>query len=563
MEVTLGAGKGGSSSRRGNGRGIALALLAGGAAVLSGCVADGVMDKIKGGEPEVASDLPSRVAVLPFRNSASDPQASEITRRLFFNFFSALNYHDVEISTVDRVLKEKRLTEAMLQWEDARLALACQALGVDGVIRGEVTDYGKVYAVLYTHRQVGMKTELVRCRDGKKMWAKEDVLTEREGGMALDLTGLAMAVIKNLVSYNTSNTMQTAVGLCMRMAGEVPNPPQLSDPPPKITLLAHNGVEKFLTPGEKLKAVLLGDPGQSARWTPAPGLEERPMEEKSRGVYAGEYTVQEGDRRVGALPVATLIGKSGSVNQWLDVLGGVNLGRPTALPQLLEENRTLTAAQSPYLIDQVLVVKAGATLTVEPGVVLWVQGKGIVIKGGLEIRGTAEDPVRLLGFGGGERWLGVLVDQAAQPVTLEHFQISGAQTGIKARKSNVTVRHGLIRDNGYGVVAEGGSLDLRESLIRDSEKVGLALKETAGQVSRTLILENRGGGVQVKEAAITLQGNDLYGNGPWELRNDGAAPFQAGGNWWGQGEADKTSVQGEVVLKPMLTQSALKKEAGK
>ena len=55
------------------------------------------------------TQLHHRVAILPFVNKTSDPNAGETVRKMFYNFFSSLNYLDVEPSIVDSTLKKKGL----------------------------------------------------------------------------------------------------------------------------------------------------------------------------------------------------------------------------------------------------------------------------------------------------------------------------------------------------------------------------------------------------------------------------------------------------------------------
>ncbi len=64
---------------------------------------------LEGPEPEISEDiaLPHKVAILPFGNHTSNPEAALIVRKMFYNFFSSLNYLDLEPSFVDEKLKKK------------------------------------------------------------------------------------------------------------------------------------------------------------------------------------------------------------------------------------------------------------------------------------------------------------------------------------------------------------------------------------------------------------------------------------------------------------------------
>ncbi len=53
--------------------------------------------------PEIVEEekLPHKVAILPFTNTTSTPQGGETVRKMFYNFFSSLNYIDLELAAID------------------------------------------------------------------------------------------------------------------------------------------------------------------------------------------------------------------------------------------------------------------------------------------------------------------------------------------------------------------------------------------------------------------------------------------------------------------------------
>ncbi|MBS1885265.1 MAG: hypothetical protein JSS97_20125, partial [Actinobacteria bacterium] len=68
------------------------------------------------------------------------------------------------------------------------------------------------------------------------------------------------------------------------------------------------------------------------------------------------------------------------------------------MPSTISENLTLTAAGSPYTGSSVSIT-AGATLKIEPGVVVRIvgAGSGITVNGTLDAEGTASEPVVFAG----------------------------------------------------------------------------------------------------------------------------------------------------------------------
>ena len=73
------------------------------------------------GEPEPAvreeERLPHKVAIVPFINQTSNPEAGSIVRKMFYNFFSSLNYLDLEPFVIDDNLRRAGLYDPILSGE--------------------------------------------------------------------------------------------------------------------------------------------------------------------------------------------------------------------------------------------------------------------------------------------------------------------------------------------------------------------------------------------------------------------------------------------------------------
>ncbi|MEJ2099622.1 MAG: DUF799 family lipoprotein, partial [Desulfobacterales bacterium] len=120
---------------------------------------------LPGPEPLVKEEdqLPHKVAIIPFVNQTSNPEASSIVRKMFYNFFSSLNYIDLEPFVIDDNLKRNGLYQSIVSGEPVSAARMGQLLGVDAVVFGEVTSLGKNYALLYADNAAALKARMVRC----------------------------------------------------------------------------------------------------------------------------------------------------------------------------------------------------------------------------------------------------------------------------------------------------------------------------------------------------------------------------------------------------------------
>jgi hypothetical protein len=504
-------------------------------------------------EPEVLeeSELPNKVAILPFTNRTSNPEASLIVRKMFYNFFSSLNYRDAEPFDIDTSLKAQNIYQKFVVGEYVSPQKLGQRLGVDAVIYGEVLSLGKIYALLYAENNAGLRARMVNCYSGKIVWQLEHTIHIREGEVPLSLTGLAASLVKTAISHQQATHMQAASELSMEMVATIPNPDTLSEPPPKIQALVHNGAGKLLRAGDTLKVVLVGEYGQTASWSIPPLFENRDLKEKEPGLYIGAYRVKPDD----SLPNGRLIGylksKTGVRSQWMDTLGPLKIGEPEILPPIISQDTNLRMDNSPYLVEEALVVLKNAKLTIEPGTVIWFRKLGIIVKGELQILGTEENPVRMAAIGA-SKWKGIFLDQSSATNKIQHCRISNAEFGFRASKSNILIENCLFQENLWGIVLEESDVRILNSLIRTSEKTGVSARKAELTIEGSTISENGLGGMLLENARALIEQNNIANNGQWDIKAETPDSVQASNNWWGQANPDPDKIIGPVDIEPAL-----------
>jgi hypothetical protein len=98
-------------------------------------------------------------------------------------------------------------------------------------------------------------------------------------------------------------------------------------------------------------------------------------------------------------------------------------GSPEERPERsISEDTTWTRAGSPYVLDEIVVVEPGVTLTIEPGV--HVEVLGIRVEGALHAEGTDSEPI-VFSNGDGDRWGGIF------------FRTSGASSASVVRDARI------------------------------------------------------------------------------------------------------------------------------
>lgn len=262
--------------------------------------------------------------------------------------------------------------------------------------------------------------------------------------------------------------------------------------------------------------------------------------------------------------------------------------------QLLAQD---TVWRGEVLVLGAVTVAAQATLTVEPGtVVRFKKSEGrnptLVVQGRLVASGTKEDPIRFtsnFAASAAGDWLGITLLGSEKKNVLEHCRIDGAQTGLEALFSNLTLKGvraercavgmrfqdalvqmetggasdcdaGLIFanseatlrsvnliGNGVGISAQKSSIYLqdaslamnRSALSCDSCRVkfaggavldngrGVTLLESEGSVSGMKLARNSDYGISLTGSRVRVEGNLITGNG-----TQGMLVFDGAGAAW-------------------------------
>ena len=505
-------------------------------------------------EPAVREEdrLPHKVAIVPFVNQTSNPEAGSVIRKMFYNFFSSLNYLDLEPFVIDDNLKRSELYHPILSGEAVSAARLGQLLGVDAIIYGEVITLGKTYALIYSDNAAGLKAKMVRCDNEQVIWEFEHNIRIQEGSVPLSLTGLAATIVKTAISHQKASHLQAAAELCMQMVATIPNPEAVTEPPPRIIALVHNAGGKLLRPGDLMKVAMIGEENQTASWSIPPLVENLPLKEKEPGVYIGAYRIRPKDRLPHGRVIGYLRSNTGSGSQWVDTLGPVKIGEPTLLPSKISKNTVLNAARSPYLVEGALVVLPGARLTVQPGTVIWFRKLGLVVKGELQINGTEAEPVSFASLGS-DNWKGIFFDKSKTVNHMQYCQISNAEFGIRASVSTVNLKNCIFQDNVWGIVIEEGKTEIHNSLVRTSDKIGIAARRAQILVRNSVITENGSGGFILDKSKAQIEQNNISNNGNWAIKVvNSANGVKAANNWWGVDDPEQTEIIGKMTIQPVL-----------
>jgi len=115
--------------------------------------------------PAMEKHMPKLVAILPFSNASESQQGGQEVRRGFYNHFCSLPFKDMELIRVDNLLEKAGLTDPVEISKKSPQELG-KILGVDAVIYGEISNFDKLFAVVYSQVAVGRRS---RCTTRKRV----------------------------------------------------------------------------------------------------------------------------------------------------------------------------------------------------------------------------------------------------------------------------------------------------------------------------------------------------------------------------------------------------------
>ena len=316
--------------------GLFLAVLVLPACAGAGAKAKAIAAKF-GGTYETAPSLekkkPRTIAVLPFEDSSGSKEGAAVVRRGFYNHFSSLNYQDMEFFRIDQLLAMNGLADpkALAQATPQRLG---EILKVDAVVRGKVSDFDKLFAVIYSDVAVGAEVEMLDTKTGEKLWSARHTVHYRAGGIPTSIGGLIGTVFSTAMNVRDIQLFRACDDLFRDMVKTIPEPAAgEARRPPEITLLVDDTGGKPRKAGDRIQVGLRGTPNMTAWAVFGEDKLKFPLEEKEPGEYIGVYTVRPGDNIEDALVTGHLSDPAGNESSWVAPLGSITLDTtPPAAP---------------------------------------------------------------------------------------------------------------------------------------------------------------------------------------------------------------------------------------
>jgi len=296
------------------------------AVLLSACAPTLKMEQYGDGLKNITEgDFPNQVAILPFGNETGEPGLEAVVRRNFANHFASRNYLDMKLPVADEKLIhfEKSTGKKIDGASQKELA---EALGVDGLLYGKVTDYKKIYAGVYSQLGVEAEVWLINARTGKEIFRLRDSVRYHEGGVPTSILSAVVTAISTAMNLREIQKVRMVNELCYKFMEKIPpSRTAVISARPVIKEVLTNLAEGQFGPKKIIRVGLEGDPGLVASFNIGNFRKGIAMKELKPGIYTGEYAVMPGDNTRDMPVTVTLSRLGGYDNEWLAPEGYVTI----------------------------------------------------------------------------------------------------------------------------------------------------------------------------------------------------------------------------------------------
>jgi len=297
------------------------AFLTFGALSLSGACAPAVDVR----EEALRRAAPATLAVLPFTGAGAEATARaylevEVVRLAFARRLATTRWLHLEVEETDRRLRRAGLRDAAAVARTPAPRLG-EILGVDAVVRGDVTCLSDVQAGLLARREIAATLTLVGVKGGEALAVVRHAVS-RAGGVLTGDTALVDAIARPFEVGSDAGFATLAAMFAEEAVPALPPPPRARRlAPPALRdgsalLLRAGGRAPLaagapLLPGDRIEVVVRGESGLTGAFDIGAARLEVPLQEEEPGLYRGVYRVSTGDRVMGAV-AAHLMGPFGA-----------------------------------------------------------------------------------------------------------------------------------------------------------------------------------------------------------------------------------------------------------
>jgi hypothetical protein len=187
---------------------------------------------------------PRSIAVLPFGNKTEVDGIEDFVRVTFYSHLCAHPYKDIELQIVDQKLRKHTITDYDTLSKVPVRKLG-RILGSDAVVLGEVIEYEKFFAGIYSQIAVGASITIWDTRTGRKIWTDQYTERNHEGGIPLTLTDIPMITIRSGMNMREDAKIAVVDDLSRNLTRNIPVPETFNYSYTPMSTNANDGFSKY------------------------------------------------------------------------------------------------------------------------------------------------------------------------------------------------------------------------------------------------------------------------------------------------------------------------------
>ena len=200
-----------------------------------------------------------------------------------------------------------------------------------------------------------------------------------------------------------------------------------------------------------------------------------------------------------------------------------------------------------YILEKNAIVPEGEILRIGSGVKIKVSsGVGILVKGKIEIEGSATEPAVITG----KDWKGIEIDSGR--LLAENFILDGCNSCIRANNGYVRISKGTVKqgnEKGCGIsTMEDAIVDLSDVEIMGFER-GILLYGGRGRIYRCTIRDNKIG-IELKDGSFELLNNNIFDNKEKDIISHQRIVLSD--NYLGASLPSKLRIEGNIIVKSLF-----------
>jgi hypothetical protein len=164
---------------------------------------------------------PQTIAVLPFDDKTSTPGLARLVRESFASRLSLEAYDDIELYAIDRALDQanRQTAEYLAQASATDLG---RILGADAVVFGEIFQFQRLFAGVYSQFNIGAEIRIVDTRDQQVIWRDRYIVRFHDGGVPHDIIEIPLISIRSGFSLRDTIKYRVVDELARRLIDRLP-----------------------------------------------------------------------------------------------------------------------------------------------------------------------------------------------------------------------------------------------------------------------------------------------------------------------------------------------------